>query len=169
MRFGSRDLTLTAVFAAFYAAGVVFLAPISFEVFQVRVADALLPLAVVFGLPAVFGTSLGCFVANFYGGLGVVDIVGGALANFVACFLAWRIGGKSVSRRFAACVAETIVITLIVGSYLPMLLGIPLEIGLLGVFLGSLVAINVLGFILLETFYRSGLAGKYVESVKRFT
>ncbi len=161
MKFRSEDLTLTAVFAALYAAGVVFLAPISFEVFQVRVADALLPLATVFGLPVVFGTSLGCFVANIYGGLGIVDIVGGAFANFVACFLAWRIGGKSVLRRFTACLVETVVVTLVVGSYLPTLLGVPLEVGLFGVFLGCLVAINGLGFGLLEALCRTGLTSKY--------
>jgi len=163
LKFESRDLALTGIFAALYTAGVVFLAPISFEVFQVRVADALLPLAVVFGLPAILGTSLGCFVANFYGGLGVIDVVGGALANLIAGFLAWRVGGKSVFRRFAACLVETATITLIVGSYLPMLLGVPLEVGLVGVFLGSVVAINFLGFGLLEMLCRSGLAKRYLE------
>lgn len=117
----------------------------------------------MFGLPVAFGTSFGCSVANFYGGLGVVDVVGGAFANFAACVLAWRIGGATVFRRFASCLSETTVITLVVGSYLPMLLDMPIEVGLLGVFLGSLVAINVLGFSLLETLYRSGVAEKMRE------
>jgi uncharacterized membrane protein len=38
------SVSLTAVFTALYAVGVVVLAPISFQVFQVRVVDALLPL-----------------------------------------------------------------------------------------------------------------------------
>ncbi len=82
---------LTAMFAAVYAVGVYLLTPISFLPFQVRVADALLPLAILFGWPAIIGLSIGAFVANFFGPLGVVDIVGGALANFIATFLAWRI------------------------------------------------------------------------------
>ncbi|MEM3578707.1 MAG: QueT transporter family protein [Candidatus Bathyarchaeia archaeon] len=163
MRFESKDVALTAVFAALYAAGVVFLAPISFEVFQVRMADALLPLAVIFGLPAAVGTGFGCFVANFYGGLGVVDILGGAFANFVACVLAWRIGGENVFRRFASCLTETTVITLVVGSYLSTLLDVPIEAGLLGVFLGSVVAVNILGFGLLEALYRGGVAKRFME------
>lgn len=163
MKFESVNLALTAVFAALYASGVVFLAPISFGAFQVRVADALLPLAAVFGLPVAIGTSFGCFVANFYGGLGVVDVIGGTAANFVACVLAWRIGGKSVFRRFASCFTETVAVTLIVGSYLPLLLSLPIEVGLFGVFTGSLVAINILGFSLLELVYRSGVATKYME------
>ncbi|MEM2419402.1 MAG: QueT transporter family protein [Candidatus Bathyarchaeia archaeon] len=163
MKFKSEDVALTAVFAAFYAAGVVFLTPISFEVFQLRVADALLPLAVVFGLPVALGTSFGCFIANFYGSLGLVDVVGGAFANFVACILAWRIGEKTVLRRFTSCLAETAVVTLVVGSYLSVLLNVPIEISLLGIFLGSMVAINILGFGLLEALYRSGVAKRFVE------
>ncbi|HYB67202.1 MAG TPA: QueT transporter family protein, partial [Candidatus Acidoferrales bacterium] len=77
-------ITLTAVFAALYAVAVVFLAPISFQIFQVRLADALLPLAILFGWPAVLGLALGAFVANFFGGLGPIDIIGGAIANLIA-------------------------------------------------------------------------------------
>lgn len=75
-------MTMTAALAALYALGVVFLAPISFQLFQVRVADALLPLAILFGWPAIIGLSLGAFVANFFGPLGPVDIIGGAVRQF---------------------------------------------------------------------------------------
>ena len=74
------QIVLAAVFAALYAVGVVFW-PISFQVFQVRVADALLPLAMLFGWPAILGLSLGAFVANIFGGLGPVDMIGGTLDN----------------------------------------------------------------------------------------
>src|SRR5437867_1609431 len=46
----SRSIALAAMLAALYAADVVFFAPISFQTIQVRVADALLPLSVLFGL-----------------------------------------------------------------------------------------------------------------------
>jgi uncharacterized membrane protein len=141
---------LTAVFAAVYTVGVVFLAPISFQLFQVRVADALLPLAMLFGWPVILGLSMGAFVANFFGGLGPIDIIGGALANFIATWTAWRI----VQRRgrgwtFIGVGVEIAVITLIVGSYLSYLFGMPLTVGWLGVLLGSVVAIGILGSILL--------------------
>lgn len=145
----SINIALTAVFAAIYALGVVFLAPISFQIFQVRVADALLPLAMLFGWPAVLGLSLGAFVANIFGGLGPVDMIGGSLANFIATFVAWRIV-SSRGRRWAlvGVGVEIIIVTLIVGSYLGYLLAMPLEISWLGVFLGSVAAIGVLGSIL---------------------
>lgn len=145
----SLSVTLTAAFAALYALGVYFLAPISFQIFQVRVADALLPLAMLFGWPAVLGLSVGAFVANFFGGLGPVDMFGGALANFLATFAAWQIARRRTRLEALVGVAvEIIVVTVIVGTYLSYLLGFPLEVGLTGVLLGSVVAIGVLGSIL---------------------
>jgi hypothetical protein len=50
---------------------------------------------------------------------------------------------------FLGVVSQVIIITAIVGSYLSYLFGMPLEVGLLGVLLGSIVAIGVLGSLLL--------------------
>jgi len=155
----TTQVVLTAVFAALYAVGVVFLAPISFQVFQVRVADALLPLAMLFGWPAVLGLSLGAFVANIFGGLGPVDMVGGAAANFIATFLAWRIVSSRGNRWMMVGIAiEILVVTLVVGTYLSYLLGIPIAVSWLGIFLGSLTAIGALGSILLYTLSRRNVA-----------
>lgn len=145
----SVSASLTAALAALYAVAVVVLAPISFQLFQVRLADALLPLSMIFGWPAILGLSLGALVANFFGGLGPIDIVGGALANFVATYSAWRIARNSGRRRVLLGVAlEILIITLIVGSYLSYLFAMPLQIGWLGVLLGSLIAIGILGSLL---------------------
>ncbi|MEM2104904.1 MAG: QueT transporter family protein [Candidatus Bathyarchaeia archaeon] len=157
MKFGSKEVALTAVFAGLYAAGVVLLAPISFGVYQVRVADALLPLSIIFGLPSAIGFSLGCLVANIYGGLGIIDIVGGAIANFAACVLAWCVGRDGFVRRFFGTLVETLTITVIVGGYLSLIFNVPVEVGLFGIFIGSVVAINALGFALEEGLYRSGI------------
>lgn len=143
-------ISLTALFAALYAVGVVALAPISFQLFQVRVADALLPLAVLFGWPAVLGFTLGAFVANFFGGLGPIDVVGGSIANLVATYAAWKLGQRQMrGSRILAVATEVIVVSLIVGSYLSYLFEMPIEVGLFGVLLGSLIAIGVLGYALL--------------------
>ncbi|MEM1563330.1 MAG: QueT transporter family protein [Candidatus Bathyarchaeia archaeon] len=163
MKFDSKDLALTVVFGALYAAGVIFLAPISFGIYQVRVADALLPLSVIFGIPVALGTGFGCLVANVYGGLGIIDIIGGTVANFVACVLAWLVGGESVARRLTACLVETVTITIIVGGYLALIFNVPVEVGLFGIFLGSIVAIDILGFTILEALHRSGIGKRYMK------
>jgi len=156
MILNSKKLTVVAVFAALYAVGVIFLAPISFGIVQVRVADAMLPLSMIFGLPSALGLSLGCIVSNVYGGLGVIDIVGGATANLVACTLAWYIGrcGRG-THRFLGAVVETAAIALIVGGYLSLIFQVPLEVGLLGVLIGEIIAVNLIGFPLEEAIRRS--------------
>jgi uncharacterized membrane protein len=155
----STAATFTAVFAALYAVGVVVLAPISFQVFQVRVADALLPLSILFGWPAILGLALGAFVTNLFGGLGPVDIVGGSLANLLAGYVAWRIAlDRGRSSVFLAVGLQVLIVTLIVGTYLSYLFAIPLLMGWLGVMLGSIVAIGFLGSVLLFTFSAERIA-----------
>lgn len=144
------QVSLTSVFAALYAVCVVALAPISFQVFQVRVADALLPLAILFGWPAILGFSMGAFISNFFGGLGIVDIVGGSIANLLATYAAWKFGQRLVKGSWIMAIAsEILLITAIVGSYLSYLFQIPIEIGMSGVLLGSLVSTGILGAVLL--------------------
>ena len=162
MRLNTKKLAVVTVFAALYAVGVVFLAPISFGIVQVRVADAMLPLSMIFGLPGALGLSLGCLVSNVFGGLGIVDIVGGAAANLVACTLAWYIGRKGRgTQRFLGTVAETVAVALIVGGYLSLLLQVPLEISLLGVLIGEMIAVNLIGFPIEEAIRRSKIFRKY--------
>jgi uncharacterized membrane protein len=149
-RKSSISVTLAAAFAAIYALGVFSLEAISFQLFQVRVADALLPLAILFGWPAVIGLTLGAFVGNIFGGLGPIDMIGGSLANFLATYLAWVIArNKGKSWKLVGVIVEIVMVTVIVGSYLSYLFNQPLLITWLGVILGSIVAIGVLGSALL--------------------
>lgn len=151
MKFTSKDVSLTVAFTTLYAIAVIVLAPVSFYVWQVRIADALLPLSMIFGMPCAIGLSLGCIAGNMYGGLGPIDIIGGSIANFLACLAAYQLGKKNgIIIRFIGSLAETAIITVIVGGYLSYLLDIPLELSILGVLVGSLIAINSIGFTLEE-------------------
>jgi len=153
LNFSPREIALTAVFASLYAIGTIVLAPTSYGVIQCRVADSLIPLSVLFGYPTVIGVTLGCVVANVYGGFGVIDIVFGSLANLLASALAYKLRNKPL----LACTASTLVVTFIVGSYLWILFEVPWEFSILGVFVGSLLSMNVLGFALIEGLRRSGI------------
>ena len=152
----SRKIVLGSIIASLYASGIIIFAPISFFLFQVRVADALIPLSIVFGLPAVFGVTLGNVVANIYGGLGYIDIIGGSIANFLAAYIGWKIGSRNFTGSwFAATVVQNIIISSIVGSYLALLFEVPLEVGFTGLFLGSSISINIIGYILVLAFEKS--------------
>jgi len=164
MRVTTKWIAVVVVFAALYAVGVIFLAPISFGIYQVRLADALLPLSMIFGIPSAIGLSLGCVVSNVYGGLGIIDIVGGTIANFSAGSLAWYLARRSGSiRRFLGSIVETIAITLIVGGYLSLIFEVPVELGLFGVLVGSVIAINIIGFPIEEIIRRSGFIAEGSE------
>ena len=172
MRKNTRSITVVAVFAALYAVTVIFLAPISFDVYQVRIADALLPLSMIFGIPSALGFGLGAIVSNIYGGLGPIDVVGGTLANIIACSLAWYVAKRGRSLfRFIGSLFETIIITVIVGGYLSLIFGVPIEVAFFGVLIGSIIAINILGFPIQEIIRRNSsiklfLASKYEVNQK---
>lgn len=162
MKLNAKKIAVMTIFAALYAVGVIVLAPISFSIVQVRVADALLPLSMIFGLPSALGFGLGCVVSNVYGGLGVIDIVGGTAANLVACTLAWYIGRNGqVVKRLTGTIAIAIAVTLIVGGYLALLFQVPVEVSFLGVFLGEVIAVIAIGFPLQEAVRRSKIFRGY--------
>ena len=162
MRWGARETALAATFAALYAVAVVALAPISFYVPQVRLADALLPLSMLFGAPSIVGLALGCFISNLFGlpgWAGLVDAIFGSLANLLGCWLAYTLvrGKDSLPRYLAGCVIIAFVVTLIVGTYLSVLLSIPLMACYWAIFTGSLVSVVVLGYPLLLALRALGL------------
>jgi len=121
----SRNLALAALFGALYAALVIGFAPISNLPIQVRVADALMPLTILFGWPAILGLGIGTVVGNsaadsltgFPSASIGLDIVGGSLVNLLAGFLAWKIGQRSWRIRnwnaswFIATLVETALIS----------------------------------------------------------
>ena len=159
----TRELALTGVFAALYASLVYALAGISFELVQIRVADALIPLSMIFGWPAVVGVTVGCIVANVITPFStIVDIVGGSVANFIASFLAWKIGTRYKTRKseFIGCLAATMVLAIIVGTYLALLTGIPIWLWWLSIFAGSFVSINILGYTLIQILKRTRIVAK---------
>ena len=165
MKSNTLRLSIFAIFAALYAVGVVVLAPISFGVYQVRVADIFLPLSMIFGLPSALGFGLGAAISNIYGGLGIVDVVGGSVANIVACTLAWYISKNgNIKNRFIGSILETLTISIIVGLYLATLFQVPLEIGLVGVMIGSIISINICGFPLEEILRKNSFIKKFSEN-----
>ncbi|MEM1995143.1 MAG: QueT transporter family protein [Nitrososphaerales archaeon] len=153
----SRSLAEASLFAALYAIGVLAMLPISFGVFQVRVADALIPLSIVRGFPVVVGVTLGNLVANALGSpFGVVDVVGGTVANLVASYLAMRVASLRFKGSWLlGCTSANIVVSLIVGGYITWLAQIPLdsplwEIPIVGVLIGSTISINIIGYLLVK-------------------
>ena len=149
------DLSLAVVFTSLYAILVVALAPISFGPVQLRVADCLIPLATLFGWPVIAGVTVGCFVGNAYFWLGPQDVILGPIANLIAATLIFMLR----KRQLLACVAGSLPIGIIVGSYLwlffppPEIFGLSLPIWsamIVSITISSLLALAVIGYALLK-------------------
>jgi len=139
-------IALTSIFAALYASLTIALAPISFYEIQVRISDSLLTLSMLFGPPVIIGTSLGCFIANLIGPFGIIDALGGSIANLVATYIGWKLR----KRRTFALVQMPITVSLIVSAYLHVLLNLPILIVFLYLLAGSVVSIDIMGLFLLR-------------------
>lgn len=156
----TRSVALTALLAALYAAYVFYFSVTSFQVVQVRVVDALLPLSVLFGLPAIAGLTLGVFIGNLLGSpFGPVDVIGGTVANLVAASLAWLVGRRKFSGAWlVAILLEIASVTVIVGSYLVVLTSppdVPLWVGWIEFLFSEVIAIGILGYPLLRAVDRA--------------
>ena len=118
MKFDSRDLSLTAVFAALYA--VVNFAqsfspfgnPSVYGPIQLRISDFLIALAAVLGWPVVIGVTVGCAVVNVFGPIGFVDVIFGSVANLIAATIVLSLR----KHRLLACIAGALPIGFIVGG-----------------------------------------------------
>ena len=162
----SKDITLTAVFAALYVTiNVLQMSiignPTIFGPIQLRIADCLIALTVLFGWPVVGGVTLGCFLTNAYYFLGPQDVIFGPIANLIAASVVLLLR----KRRFFACVAGALPIGLVVGAYLPIFFRPPQLLSALPVWaamiisitVSSLIAIAGIGYLLLTAIERSGV------------
>ena len=155
-----REIAQLIIFMALYFILTFMLAPISFLPFQVRVSDALIMLSGALGMPVVYGVFLGCVLANLFP-VGYppnpLDIIFGSLANLAASYTVYLICYRrlSIRRVVTAAIASSLIITLIVGSYLPFLIlptVSPADVlwpGYAGVLPGELIAQGVIGVPLL--------------------
>jgi len=153
MKVKTVNIALTSIIAALYAVLVIALPFLSFMVFQVRIADSLLMLSTVIGMPAVIGVTLGCFISNFiaapWGSLGLafIDAIGGSIANFIASWIGYKIAyKKKIGHKLIASLIETLVISIIVGLYLSYIIGVHYTVTISGVLLGSIISIIIMGF-----------------------
>lgn len=93
----NSNLFKASLIAAIYVSLCLILSPISFGPIQFRLSEILCLLAIDYPF-AIVGVSLGCFIANlFFGGLGVIDVIFGTLATFLACTSGYYLRNKRVN------------------------------------------------------------------------
>jgi uncharacterized membrane protein len=147
---GIVDIAYTGIIAALYALLTVTLAPFSYGVYQVRVAEALTVLPFVYA-PSIIGLYVGCLVANIFGGNGLPDIVFGSLLTLLAAVLTHKIS-KIKSRKLAIGLAPlppVLINAFGVAVYLSEISGMSYLFVVQMVGLGELIACYLFGIPLL--------------------
>jgi len=132
-----------SVIAALYAVVTVVFAPLSYGLTQVRISEALTVLPFIFP-ESVMGLFLGCFIANIYGGLGIIDVVFGSLATLIAAFLT-----SKMPSLLLAPLPPVLVNAVIIAYVLYYTLGYPLLASMLYVGIGQFLSCYLIGLPLL--------------------
>jgi len=160
----ARDVSLFAVFSSLYVVinilqSILIGNPSIYGPIQLRVADCLIALSALFGLPVVAGVTLGGLLTNAYYFLSPVDVIFGPVANLIAATLVIVLR----KRRLLACFAGGLPIGVIVGGYLWLFFDPPDVFGLalpawaamiVSITLSSWVAMAIIGYGLLTILSR---------------
>ena len=160
----TAEITLAIIFTSLYAVLVIVLAPISFGPIQLRIADCLIPLAALLGWPVIFGVTAGCFLGNMYFLLGPQDVILGSLANLVAATIIFLLR----KRQFLGCVFGSLLLGVIVGSYLwfffgfesPIIFGLYLPVWLamiVNITISTLIVVAGIGYFILKSILNTSI------------
>ncbi len=128
------------VVAAVYAGLTVAFAPISYGPVQFRVSEALTVLPFLYPY-TVWGLFLGCLLANYFGGLGVYDVVGGSLLTLLAGYLT-----SKMPKDYLAPLPPVVVNMFGVAVYLHWLFNMPYFLTAAYIGLGEGVVVYALGY-----------------------
>ncbi|MBM5805872.1 MAG: QueT transporter family protein [Candidatus Verstraetearchaeota archaeon] len=146
----TRALAKTAVLAATYVALVLLLAPISFGAIQVRVADALVGLVPLLGMPGVAGITLGVFIGNIPSPLGPLDLLS-TVPTFISCLIIMWLRRRSV---LAGLISYSVILAAWVGYLLNYVFGLPFLITFAYLLVGIGFATAGLGYLLYRAMRR---------------
>ncbi|MDK2821629.1 MAG: hypothetical protein PWP31_1594 [Clostridia bacterium] len=115
-------------------------------------AEALTLLPILYP-EAIFGVTIGCLLSNFYGGLGIIDIVLGSLTTLIAAWLTY-----SFRKSWLAYLPPIILNGIIVGIYLSYLLQVNVLLSISSVALGEAISVLVFGVPLINRLKKLNLS-----------
>lgn len=142
-----------AVIAALYASLALLFQPVSYGPIQVRVSEAL-AITPIFFPEAIPGLFIGCLIANFFGGLGIFDVVFGSIFTLIAALLTYFFRNKVI----LAFISPVVVNGLGVPLYLSFLFKMPYWLTVAYVTAGQALAVFGLGSLLYVALKRSKTA-----------
>ena len=142
-----------AVIAALYVALTVTFAPISYNVMQIRISEALTILP-MFASSAVPGLFIGCLLANLLGGAVLLDVIAGSLATLIGA-----VGGYLLRKnRWLVPIPSILSNAVIIPFVLRHGYGLDMPLWTMGLYIaaGEIVGCYVLGQLLATALLRHG-------------
>ncbi len=161
-KFTIKDLSIAGLVAAVYAVLSLIFQPISYGVYQVRIAEALtvLPFLTPAAIPGLY---IGCLLANILGGMGWMDIVIGPLITLVAAFFTyWLSTIKNIKKGMLLVLAPLPPVVLNafgVSAYLAPIIGVGFWFCVQMIGIGQLAACYAIGLPLLLILRRRKIFG----------
>ena len=143
-----KYLVRIALIAAIYVTISIIFAPISYGPVQVRIAEALTVLPFI-DPAAIGGLFLGCILSNLWGGLGIVDVLGGSFCTLIAAVLTYR-----MKKPILAPLPPVLVNAIGVSLYLHLLFEIPYWLTVIYIGFGQFIACYLIGYPILLVFLR---------------
>jgi uncharacterized membrane protein len=140
----TKKISTAAVLATLYTVLVLSFSPISFLTIQIRVANVLMGLVPLLGMPAVIGLSLGVLVANVFSPLGPIDLVS-SVFSFISLYIVWKLKELSV---LLGLTLYSIIMGLWVSFMISLIFGAPYLITLLYVTVGIFISTAIFGYLL---------------------
>lgn len=164
MKIQSKHVALIAVYAALYAALVVVLGAFSYGPIQIRIADTMVAIVPLLGLPGVLGHTLGVFVANIFSTAGPIDLLN-TIPSFVMSFVVYYVYRRTRNDYsvIGTCLAYSAVIGTTVGWMLSYLYSLPLLLTMFYVAVGNIVATVLIGFPVFKILKRIGVFQKWFQ------
>lgn len=156
-----KNITRIAMIAAVYTVVSLALAPLSFGPVQIRIAEALTILPLIYK-PSIIGVTLGCFLTNLIGAFtganptGFLDAGIGTLATFLAAYGTYYFRhSKVVSIPLISLLSPIILNFIFIGAelaylFMPENILLGMMINGFSVALGELASV-ILGYILIKT------------------
>jgi uncharacterized membrane protein len=143
----TERIVRTGLIAAIYAVITIAIAPLGYGPIQFRISEVLVLLAFIDPVYTI-GLTIGCLVANIFGGVGILDIVFGTLATFISCKgieLTRKLIKKDTLSLIVASLWPVVINGVIIGLVLTYSAGIPFYIIAAQISLSEFIIVTIIG------------------------
>lgn len=146
-KFNAHRIATIGVVAAIYVVVTIVGADLSYGPIQFRVAEALMLLC-FFNKDYIFSLTIGCFIANIFSTVGLIDTVVGTSATLISAIMIYLFRKEDNTVRLVICSLFPVIANgLLVGAELNLVLKLPFGLSVGEVAFGEFVCVTVLGVI----------------------